>query len=395
MIENKQEWGRFFKVFKKSVALIVICAFLIPLVACQKTSTSENQISYHSGRVDAQIGQKDLSSNKTDVKSIKVDEYTFRSIIGWLSNDELLLNEFLNGKSVLSSYNIFTGKKKELLSEENQIITAELSPSKEYLLLHTSPTNYEAQLTIYSIKTFEKIYETMLESFEISYDWNQFDESKLIVTSFYEDWSFKNFILNLEEQSMNSINLPNPFAIWINENDLAFLDWDTDSPDITAPLKVYKNGKIEMEIPGQEFYHIFSLDEKFGLIGISEHDQNKSEYLILDRDFNEIGSFQIPHLTSFSGWEVALSDFVSSKDELFLIEPQFSSSTTDYLGDFSLVKKDLKNGEEEVIISKINNAPITCSPDGAFCLSGFQNENIITIKNQTIKPFLIFKGQDE
>ncbi len=59
--------------------------------------------------------------------------------------------------------------------------------------------------------------------------------AELFVSSFYEDWTYSSYVLNPDEQTMETLDFPQPFAQWASENDLMFFDWDKEEPALTAP----------------------------------------------------------------------------------------------------------------------------------------------------------------
>ncbi|MCU9613869.1 hypothetical protein OEV98_09885 [Caldibacillus lycopersici] len=373
---------------------MTLCIFIILLTGCQTGQLEEKQrsITLHGSRPEVanNLQKSPAMENSTTFMPLEVDQQSFRFIIGWLNNEEILLYESIDGKSVVSSYNVKTGEKLERLSLAQSIITAEISPAKEQLLIHTAPSAYEAQINIYQLDTWESIYETTIESAEISYEWNGNDESKLIVTAFYQDWSFATFLLNTDEKEMQQMQFPQPFILWLNDTDFVYLNWDTDSPSTTAPV-VRKGDREEELFPNKQFYHLFSWKNVMMTISVSEEDEDSAEFQFLDSELHPLYTFEIPHLRKYSGWQIPYFDWVPTETTFMVIEPNTSGLSDEYAGGFRLVARNIANEQSEVIMESIDNAPLSCSPDGKYCLVGYQLEQIVLVHDKEMKEFLLFK----
>ena len=109
-----------------------------------------------------QENRSNQSSLNRSVTPLSVDMNTFQLVIGWLNEYEILIYDFFDQQAHLSSYHVLTGETDEFLSIDDRIITAQLSPSRNYLFIHTSRSPYEAQLDIYDTPTKEKVSGTTI-----------------------------------------------------------------------------------------------------------------------------------------------------------------------------------------------------------------------------------------
>lgn len=327
------------------------------------------------------------SDRKTLPLELKEDQFEF--MIGWLNNETILYCENLNGAYVISSYHIYTGEKEEMYTSELPIIQAVLSPSKTKILIHTSPTIYEADVKIVSLQNDKLIFHDIIESSEISFTWNGYDESKIFAVAFYDDWSFSTYILNIEEQTRAETKVPYPFAIWQNSNSLLTLDWDHESPETTAPILSITNGESESVLNDRNFYFLYGWEGLFLAISLNKFDDSLTDFNFYNEKLELIQTIQFPYLTEYSSWEIPRFNLVAD-DMFFIVAPKTSGEADNYDGGFDLIKIDLKDGSQDILIENVANEPIQSSPDGNLILYGYQYEHVINVNNKNIERILIF-----
>ncbi len=365
------------------IALLFLFIILIPLAGCHGKTGEKNEPS-------PSAHQHTFPSPIDSVAPLEVDQHTFQFIIGWLSERELLIYEWLDQQAVISSYHVTSGDRKKYLVLDEPVISANLSPSKTFLLIHTAPSPIEAELSIFQTTTQEKIAAIHIPSSEIYYEWNPFNERKIFVTAFYEDWTYTNYIYEWYTESLNEIQLSQPFATWMAEDILIILDWNWEEPSLSAPLvKVSPEGK-ETVLPGEEFFHFQGKRSVFIGIQATKENLTRGEMIVFDYHLNKQLSFSLPLLTNFSGWEIPFYEILPGP-VLMLIEPNTGGEADIYDGGFRLIKRNLRTGEEEVVLEDIENGPLLCSPEGKLCLNGYQSQNIIYTDGKKLEPFLIFR----
>ncbi|MDQ7860793.1 hypothetical protein RCO48_06040 [Peribacillus frigoritolerans] len=96
-----------------------------------------------------------------------------------------------------------------------------ISPSGTHILLSSFTSSDKASITILD-KTGNPLYSVAIPAYELAYEWNSFKDGRLFVSSFYEDWTYSSYVLNPDEQTMETLDFPQPFAQWASENDLMF-----------------------------------------------------------------------------------------------------------------------------------------------------------------------------
>ena len=363
---------------RKTVILFFFITIIFSLTGCQKNKGIESKPS--------PSGQS--SSLSDSVIPLTVDQQTFQFIIGWLNEREILVYEWLEQEAQLYSYDMTTGERKEFLVLNEPIITARLSPSRDYLLIHSSPIPHEAHLQVFQTTIKEEIASVTVPSSEIAYEWNPFSEENILVTAFYEDWTYTTYVFDFSSKKLTEVNLPQPFATWLDHTDFLILNWSWDEPVLSAPLvKITPDGE-EVLFGGEEFIHFQGKNDLFLGIQSEKQDLTGGDLFVYNHDLEELFSFSLPLLTNFSGWEIPFYDLLPG-EELLIIEPYTGGEFDLYDEGFLLAKR---NGSiEEVILDDVNNGPIACSPDGTWCLTGHQFEKIIYIEERKIEPFLIFR----
>ncbi|WAA11455.1 hypothetical protein [Fervidibacillus halotolerans] len=373
--------------FTKRVLLFLFAIFLLFLSGCQNAQFE--RIRYHSGKEIGTEMKAPLSSVESIV-TYQTNMEQFRFVVGWESNKEILISESNGEQDVIFSYNIENGERKDRFFSDHPIISAKISPSKKYLLIHTSPLLYEASIRIYRLDTDELVLEKTFESSEIDYEWNRDWEDKILIVTFYADWTFQPYILHIDEERIETVELPHPFVYWFGDHSWILLNWNYDIPSMTAPLVVYKKGSTETAFPEKEFYYLDRLGDSYVAIGVSEKDEKEAEFIFFDKKMQPFFSFYAPHLSTFSGWQIPYYNYIEETKEFIMIEPIAYGEADIYKGGFQLVKFNLESGEKSVLLNQIENTPLNCSPDGKFCLTGHLFEKMIALKSGDMMEFIQF-----
>ena len=366
--------------------LLLIGLFFI--AGCQNLGADENlESSNHPLRELPFLQKKGMYQQEKEVVPLEVSEATFRSIIGWISDEEILVNEAFDQGSVLFKYNVYSGEKTEDIQLEFSIISTMISPSREFIIIHTAPSPYEANLKVFRTDTFAEVYNENFESSEIVYTWNGNDESKIFVTAFNKDWTYSSYVIRTDLKESQMVDISQPFAEWLDENRLLMLNWDLESPDILAPFLISSDSGLEI-VDGGEYYFFKSWSDLILSIGTKGEDFNTAQYTFFNKNLEPIYSFHAPHIAQYSGWMIPHFDYLPELKDFILVEPYKSGEIGVYTGGYKLVKRNIESGHEEIILEKIENQPIACSPDGSLCLFGSILQDIIYLEEGRVEPFI-------
>jgi len=318
---------------------------------------------------------------KKDVVPLSLAEGEFGSIVGWLNNNTIVYFTNSGQSSTVFSYELFTGKSTVIYESEHSIISIYLSDSKERILVHTAPTSFEGKMTIIDQKGTILATESIVSS-EITFAWNPFNEDLVLITSFTEDWNFQVSLFDSNKQQLQELSVSQPFANWLSKDELIYLNWDVDTISLFAPLM--KQGIFEtkgelLQQDDQRIFQLYSFNKLMATISVSE-DKEKAIYSFFTNKLEPIETITIPHLTKFSDWLVPFHD-VNFKQMLFYtLRPLISGEADSYNKGFDLVAYQLGEGKEHVIMKGLENKPVSCSPNGEYCLFGFQFEDIIDLQ---------------
>ena len=306
----------------------------------------------------------------------------FEKSSGWLSDSEILyISNKGESTSLLYSYNLGTGKKTLLYRSDQPIITALPSPEREKVLIH-SAVSEEGHLTIIDLSG-EELYSTSIQSYDITFEWNQFDENLLVISAFTAEWDFNSYLLDLRNNNLKELELPEPFVRWISKDVLVYQEWDEEGMALAAPLNSLALEENKTETLIEDVYQFDSSGEYFMTVQVDE-DENQGSYTFFKNAGQPLASFSAPLLTSFSGWVVPFYDLMENGKEFIYLRANSQGDADLYEGGYNLMRFHLESQKDEVVFSGLANEPLSCSPSGEMCLYGFQLEKVLNIGTNEI-----------
>ena len=369
--------------YRRKVAFVLLQLFiLISLVTgCtnQEPTSQPKQQKNSNDDVNPPLSKDDPIEKV--IVPLSLAEGEFGSIVGWLNNDTIVY--FINSgqSSTVFSYELFTGKSTVIYESEHPIISIYLSDSKERLLVHTAPTSFEGKMTIIDQKGTILATESIVSS-EITFAWNPFNEDLVLITSFTEDWNFQVSLFDSNKKQLQELSVSQPFANWLSKDELIYLGWDVNTISLFAPLvkqSIFETNGEPQQQNDQNIFQLYSFKNVVATISVSEDKENAIYSFFTDK-LEPIETLTIPHLTKFSDWLVPFND-VNHKQMLFYtLRPLISGEADSYKEGFELVAYQLGEGKEQLIMRGLENKPISCSPNGEYCLYGFQFEDIIDLQ---------------
>lgn len=366
---------------KKGKRLFIHFLFFILLILASVLSGCSKQQNAKPKASEDSEKQTSFQSHIRDWKlPIAIPEGEFYKVGGWVTDHQLLYITNLEQTSTVYLYDLFTGKSERLYNSEVPIVTLHVSPSKKYILLHSSPSTYEGKVTIISSEG-NQIIEQSFASYELSFEWNPYNESEVLVSAFNNDWTYQMQLIDIEKRTTTELALPQPFIKWVGDKEIGYLQWDEDHPTLTAPLMVQKLETDEVETIFSEVLHFSAYRD--GLMTITVKDNVKSIYSFLNQDLKPIFSFSVPNLTMFSGWLVPFYD-MNEKGQFLTLEPVKSAEADAYSEGFKLVAYDIKKGSNSIILNDLNNEPVLLAPSGKASLYGNKFEKIIDLSTKKI-----------
>ncbi|MGG1400557.1 hypothetical protein ABE288_22445 [Bacillus salipaludis] len=318
---------------------------------------------------------------------LTVSKGEFFKIAGWISENKILYITNIEQSSNIYIYDFLTGKSKFVFKTDSPIVNVQISPSKKYFLVQSSPSTHEGLIEI--INQEGKVsWKHSMSSYELEFEWNPYDESKILISNFNEDWTFKLFLIEMNHSKMKEISVPQPFLQWVNRDQIAYLKWDEKKSTLSAPLvfKGLEDGKERRVFSG--VFHFTLFPDLLLTIEANKVNKTNSTYTFFDKKLKPIFSFSIPQLTNYSDWVVPNYDYIENKKEFIAFSPLESAEADSYTEGFNLVIYNLKEVNHQLILSGLDNAPLSCSPLGNACLYGNSFEKLIDIKNKKIYDLL-------
>lgn len=318
---------------------------------------------------------------------ISIPEGDFYKIGGWLSDHQLLYITNQEQSSSIYIYDLLKGKSELLYKSEVPIVTLQISPSKKNILVQASPSTYEGQVIILSPEGTE-IMKQSFPSYELAFEWNPFNESQILVSSFNEDWTYQMLLLDIEHNKVSELSIPQPFIKWLGKEEIAYLNWDETSPSLSAPLM---SKKIDAEGEKVLFNSLFQFSTFHNIlmtISVEDTDQSQAIYTFYNNEKKQLLTFSIPQLSMFSGWLVPYYDFNESSGNFITLKPLKSGDADAYTEGFELVNFDIYKNKGNTILQGLKNEPILLSPSGEAALYGNRFENIINFHTKELSQLV-------
>lgn len=365
------------------IVLIIATSAYILSGCSQLLDVSLHKDASHSlERIKETPGISFLGSEVIPIKLGVQEEFSKAS--GWLSNTEILYISNKNeSSSILYSYSLITGQSTMLYKSGQPIITAEISPKKDKVMIHSSASE-EGVLTVIDLSGKE-LYSGKIESYELTFEWNPFNDDLLIVSAFTEEWDFNTYLLDLKENSLKELQLPEPFVRWISEDMLVYQQWDENEISLKAPLKSFSISGNHSKTLFEDVYQFDSLGKYLLTIEVAEGENpGLGLYTFTREGIHSAGSLTAPLLTSFSGWVVPFYDLMDDGKAFMYLRAKEQGEADLYDGGFDLMRYQFGEDKEEMVFSELANEPLSCSPSGEMCLYGFQLERVMNIDTKEI-----------
>lgn len=312
------------------------------------------------------------SEGKKEWIPYKANPQTFYQTFGWLSNTEILIAEVEEGMYILRSYNLNTGEKKDIYRESMLVINTKIHSSQQYIALHISESPATAIVKIIKQDgTF--VGEVKIDSSELHMDWNDEDASLMLITAFYEDWSFDSFVFDMDTQELTLFETADPFVKWLDSNTLLSLEWTDHALSGGGIVKIdWRSGQTELT----DWTNVVYFDAYGGLL-LTVHPNEAEEemiYKMVNKAGQHVAEWSAPALSNYSQWFIPEVQWLADGTMITLLPAQ-KGLIDETSPEFQFAT--IKNGNVELMEERIEEAAFSCSPDGALCLSGYESDHII------------------
>lgn len=367
---------KFYQFVHSIIGLVFICL----LSACSMLSTD---LSPSERPIEQPLPEENTEMDLPEqpLVPLNISERSFEKIYGWLDDQTIIYTYTQAENYLISSYNLYNGKSEVLFRSEAPITNILIHNQLKKLFIHTSP--YAHMATVYFIDLEGNIeYSTDIESYELAYEWNENDPAQMLITAFYEDWSYKVQHINVDAKMINDVEDVQPFVKWLNQEEVIEQDWVEEGTDFFAPLmkKAIATTKLAEKIVDDVFrFDVFS--DQTMVITVPEDQPEVLKYYFYDSSFKDKQpDLTVPNLTQYTDWLIPEYEYNAKNNEFLTFIPKTHGSADIYNEGFELISLQLDDHEQKTIASNMENKPLSCSPEGKLCLYGYQLEQIINIE---------------
>ena len=361
----------------------LLLLFLLVFVGCEKEKSSISQPPVNQNtkvEINSQIlTARDLKENLP----IPIEEGEFEKVYGWMDGRTIVYSTNIQNYSNVYAYDLAEGKNRLIKKVESSISSLHISPSGEYLLIRSPVSPTEMMISVIQ-KSGEELYSEKIEASDVAIEWNLYNEQRVLISTFTEDWQSQSFDLSIADKKRTEIEVSNPFSYWYGENGLIYLNWNQN--DLSLFANVFTKD-LSSQVEKEVLSSIFQMDtfkRSIMTIKIDQDPLSEASYHFYDQELKSIGSFKTPVLTRFSDWLIPYYDYNEKKNTFISFQPIENGEVSTYNQGFQLFKYELNRNEKKSIMEGLENEPLSCSPEGDICLYGYYFEKLIDLDRKIV-----------
>ena len=347
-------------------SIILFCLFLMIFsFGCEKEKVNNT-----SGEDSADKSTFKIKKAAIEPLPLLEEDYLFQSSHGWLDDNTIIFSASSESGYYLYTYDVLLKQKKVIYQTNKIIAEASVSPNGHYILLYTFDDDEQAFIHILTAKGEEQ-YTMSVPSREIAYSWDQNSETKLVLNTFYEDWTYRTYILDFKKEKLDEIELSQPFAKWYTEQEFVYIQLDEDGTELAGAL-IKENAQNNSKQTILE--NVLAFDSSKEVMFASRiRDENLLEYVFLNEG-EEINHFDVK-------WSLEEIIGVIPDYALNVQVPAFYTFVPNGQR-AQLIMYNYETDEQQVIMDDMEMAPIVVSPNGKKLLYGFSLENLIELSTE-------------
>ena len=361
----------------------LLLLLLLVFVGCEKETSTISQPPVNQNKkveINSQIlTARDLKENLP----IPIEEGEFEKVYGWIDGRTIVYSTNIQNYSNVYAYNLAEGKNRLIKKVESSISSLHISPSGEYLLIRSPVSPTEMMISVIR-KSGEELYSEKIEASDVAIEWNLYNEQRVLISTFTEDWQSQSFDLSIADKKRTEIEVSNPFSYWYGENGLIYLNWNQN--DLSLFANVFTKD-LSSQVEKEVLSSIFQMDtfkRSIMTIKIDQDPLSEASYHFYDQELKSIGSFKTPALTRFSDWLIPYYDYNENKNTFISFRPIGNGEVSTYNQGFQLFKYELNRNEKKSIMEGLENEPLSCSPEGDVCLYGYYFEKLIDLDRKIV-----------
>lgn len=336
---------------------------------------------------DATPSTGDETEEEVVFEQIPLPREEFRKIIGWKSEEEIIVQSGdIDGDS-LYSFNIFTGSFSLLYETDSFILASNVIASEEKIIVQ-QVKNAASTLIVLSYAG-EQIQELPINSNGfVDINVNAQNPAVAFVSYYEGDNNTSVYNWNIETNEYTAVESASLNPQWYSENLYLFIDNEDDFTLETGKLYMgdIRNGEVLLL---DSYASDFFLHEDT-FIKFTPSDFNEQEIML---------TYQYPFLVD-AGFMVApkvtmnnriLFPYLTQAERgtsIYGIFAEKAVSIEEEPGQFIFAELNFEEGQIEPIVEVPEEAPILISANGQYCLYGWNFELLIDIENQTIHELI-------
>lgn len=313
----------------------------------------------------------------------------FRKVIGWVSEEEILVHTGNESSEFISIFHILTGEVTPVFSEKTYILYVGLSPDKEKVLIQKAQDD-QTELVVISMEGAHIQNRIIKTDGYVTADWNPEQPDVLLVAYYAEAENEEEIVVekwDLKDNTSAPLTSSSLYTKWYSSNLYVYLqreDVDDDAGDLfIGDLRSDEALKIHTNIAS-----FYLHQDTFVTFAPSDF---SSEELLLTYEYPfmvEKGFLTIPTVTLS---ERTLPPHLAQGKQdstIYAVIPKKSIKLEEETGEFVFVELDFATQSIETLIDLPDSAPISATEDENFFLYGWRYEYIINMEEQTLHSLL-------
>lgn len=356
----------------------VVCIIICFLIGCQ-SPPHPKEVS-NAPALSNQEKQKPFNPtnfHNEPLKKLSLPSEQFSTVSEWLNDETILYIANEEVGSVVHSFHLISGETDVFYKSEELIMSVEANKTFDMFLVRSAGSATEGKLRVLSDKGEELAEWKFDNSIDLVYSWNPFSPHQLVVSSFKEDWSYDTFLLDVYNKSMVKKDVSDPFVQWLPDGEIGYIEWNHEMPALEAPLYGKDLGTEDKRKLMESVVMFHSYSNLLITVG-AVNDTGIASYSFYGLpELEELQSYEAPLLTLYSNYFIPYYDFVENAKMFYTFESTRAGNADGYSEGFQLISFDTTNGEKKVLAKDLENTPLKCSPNGVYCLYGYQLEQII------------------
>ncbi|WP_318615021.1 hypothetical protein [Sporosarcina sp. YIM B06819] len=350
--------------------VVTLCVAVLLVTGC----TAKTDDNVEKAPIDNETVEQTEAPVEEVIKTLAVDPAKFHFIADWLSDTKIVYVEKDEGLYKVNSFDLDTGETDTLYEEKSMIIDVLIHPSKQYLLLHTSDNSTSATVKMLST---DGIIQDEIEvaSTELGIEWNDLNPSLILLTAFYQDWTFDLYLYDGAESDLVLLPIEDPFPKWFGGQQIA-VGYVEDHPLDGGEIRLFNPTTEQWGNLGVDGIVYFDTYEH-SLLTVKMNEAGDAHYMLSGLDGIVQSEWTLPAVSNYSEWVVPEVEWASG-NTVFLRAPITGGQLDELSSPFRLIQ--VKEGQQQVINEDIATGFLRCSPSGLACITGPTAETIIDIQ---------------